>query len=81
MKEKSVLKNVVFYCASCNSSFSTKWVSDKDDQKVRITNCKNCSPFYSKTPASEIKLGAVKKFNERVSKTQAIKDKKESKAS
>jgi ribosomal protein L31 len=39
-------------------------------QQLRIESCSNCNPFYTGTSASEVKVGAVEKFRQRVQKTK-----------
>lgn len=69
MKKNIHLKSydTVHKCISCNSEYKSVSISP---QQLRIESCSNCNPFYTGTSASEVKVGAVEKFRQRVQKTK-----------
>ena len=62
------LHQIIYYCVSCDQEYQTVSTSAKN---IRTEpSCGKCSPFYTGTSASEVKLGAVEKFRRRAQKVK-----------
>ena len=70
MKQKKThlpTHEIIIDCISCNQEYQTTSTSS---QNLKVESCSNCNPFYTGSSASEIKVGAVEKFRQRVQKTK-----------
>lgn len=68
-KNQSPLYQINFHCFSCQQDYQTVSTSAQD---IKVASCGNC--VYPGASASEVKVGAVEKFRQRMKKVQAKKN-------
>jgi len=61
------LHQIVITCSYCDQQYQTVSTSS---QNLFNSSCSNCNSFYAGTLASEVNVGAVEKFRQRVQKTK-----------
>jgi ribosomal protein L31 len=61
------LHQIVISCSYCDQQYQTVSTSS---QNLSNSSCSNCNSFYTGTLASEVNVGAVEKFRQRVQKTK-----------
>ena len=62
------LHQIIITCSYCNRQYQTVSTSS---QNLSNSSCSNCNPFYTGTLASEMNVGAIEKFRQRVERTRA----------
>ncbi|MDR1670526.1 MAG: 50S ribosomal protein L31 [Spiroplasmataceae bacterium] len=67
MQEKIHLPihNILISCLYCNKQYQTVSTSS---QNISTSTCSNCNPFYTGALVSEINVGAVEKYRQRMQK-------------